>query len=144
MEPHVLAEQVASQFKKYRERAGMTQAAVAVKAGTTVETVARLERVPRGRESANANPTLETLARLAYAVGVDPVALLKVSGVMPMHDRLEAALQRASQPVRNTLAVLAEALVTDECHLRSAWAYHAPQPLPGSVKKRAKKKPRKH
>ena len=45
MDYQQLAENVAVQFKRYRERAGMTQAQVGNKAGVTAETVARLERV---------------------------------------------------------------------------------------------------
>lgn len=136
-----LAINVATQFKKYREKAGMTQAEVAAKAGVTVETVARLERVLRGRDSANANPSLETLARLAYAVGVDPLALLRDGGLMLQQtDRLDLALKRASQPVRNTLAVIAEALVADE---GATWGFHSEaSPFPGA-KKKAKKPRRK-
>lgn len=47
----------------------LTQAELAQKAGVTVETVARLERVVRGRASANSNPSLDTLARIAFALG---------------------------------------------------------------------------
>lgn len=139
MEFQQLAANVAAQFKKYREKAGLTQADVAIKAGVTVETVARLERVLRGRESANPNPSLETLARLAYAVGVDPLALLREGGVVPqLADRLDLALKRASQPVRNTLAVLAEALIADK---GITWGAHSDAPV--HQEKRAKKKPRK-
>lgn len=127
MDPQQLAQNVSTQFKKYREKAGLTQAAVASKAGVTVETVARLERVPRGRSSANANPTLDTLAALAFAVGVDPMALLREGGVVPQQtDRLDQALRRASQPVRNTLAVIAEALIADK---GLTWGVHSDAPV---------------
>ena len=77
MDHHQLATHVATQFKKYREKAGMTQAAVAIKAGVTVETVARLERVLRTRASANPNPSLETMARLAHGGRRAPGALAR-------------------------------------------------------------------
>lgn len=52
-----------------RVAAGLTQAALAQRAGVTVETVARIERVVRGAASANDNPSLSTMAALAEAVG---------------------------------------------------------------------------
>ncbi len=141
MDDHDLVVRVATQFKKYREKAGMTQAQVAQKAGITVESVARLERVLRGRPSANANPSLETLGRLCYAIGIEPLDLLREGGIkIPTSDRLDKALMRATQAVRNTLAVLAEALIADDV----TWAYHSDAtPRPGMVKKPAKKKARK-
>lgn len=55
---------------RLRKQAGMTQAELASLAGTTVETVARLERVLRGRSSANGNPSLATIVRISNALGV--------------------------------------------------------------------------
>lgn len=141
-----LAENFATQVKKLRERGGHTQAEIAGKAGVTVETVARVERVLKGgRASANSNPTLETMARLAVALDVEPLDLLKSAlPAFAQTDRLDRALKRASQTVRNTLAVIAEALVADE---GLTWGYHSgATPHPGMTrsptsKKKAKKKP---
>lgn len=67
---HPMARMLAERIRLLRTRANMTQAELAAQAGVTVETVARLERVLRGRASANVNPSLETMACLAAALGV--------------------------------------------------------------------------
>lgn len=72
-----LALTVATQIRTLRLRARITQAELAAGAGCTVETVARIERVVRNRQSANANPSLETLERIATALGVDVIDLLR-------------------------------------------------------------------
>jgi transcriptional regulator with XRE-family HTH domain len=81
----------------------------------TVETVARLERVLRGRSSANANPSLETLARLSGALGVEVCDLLVTpSKPKPKDDRIAAVLQGASSATRRRVLRVAEALVREE------------------------------
>jgi transcriptional regulator with XRE-family HTH domain len=93
----------------------MTQAELAARAGVTVETVARLERVLRGRLSANANPSLETLARLSDALGVDvPDLLIAPSKPRPRDDRIVALLSRASVATRQRVLRVAEALVRED------------------------------
>ena len=71
-----LAVRLAEQVRRLRIQAGLTQAELAARAGVTVETIARLERVLRGRLSANANPSLETMERIGTALGVEVSELL--------------------------------------------------------------------
>jgi transcriptional regulator with XRE-family HTH domain len=93
----------------------MTQAELASRAGVTVETVARLERVVRGRSSANANPSLQTLARLSAALGVEVTDLLAApTRPRPQGDRLAAVLRRASAATRERVLRVAEALVRED------------------------------
>ncbi len=66
-----VASRLSKTLRRLRSDGGFTQASLAQQAGVTVETVARLERVVRGRASANSNPSLDTLVRLALALGVD-------------------------------------------------------------------------
>lgn len=80
-----------------------------------METVARLERVLRGRSSANANPSLETLARLSGALGVEVSDLLSTpSKPRPKDDRIATILRGASAATRQRVLRVAEALVRDE------------------------------
>ena len=92
----------------------MTQAELASRAGVTVETVARLERVLRGRASANANPSLETMERIASSLGVDVADLVSPSKTRPKDDRLNVVLRGASAAVRRRVLLVAEALIRDE------------------------------
>ena len=92
----------------------MTQAELASRAGVTVETVARLERVLRGRASANANPSLETMERIASSLGVDVSDLVSSSKARPKDDRLNVVLRSASAAVRRRVLLVAEALIRDE------------------------------
>lgn len=99
----------------------MTQAELASRAGVTVETVARLERVLRGRSSANANPSLETLARLSGALGVE-VADLLIPPTKPLQrdDRIMRVLRGASPATRRRVLRVAEALVREDRASRPA------------------------
>ena len=94
---------LAEQVRKLRTQAAMTQAELASRAGVTVETVARLERVLRGRASANANPSLETMERIASSLGVDVSDLVSPSKTRPKDDRLNVVLRGASGAVRRRL-----------------------------------------
>ncbi len=58
-------------LKKLREQKGWTQAELATRAGVTPEYVTMLER------GARTNPTIETLKRLAKALGVPVAELLE-------------------------------------------------------------------
>lgn len=81
----------------------------------TVETVARLERVLRGRSSANANPSLDTLSRLSSALGVDITDLLSdVAGARPKDDRLAAVVRGASPAARQRILRVAEVLMRED------------------------------
>jgi transcriptional regulator with XRE-family HTH domain len=93
----------------------MTQAELAARAGVTVETVARLERVLRGRSSANSNPSLETLARLSSALGVEVADLLTTpTKPRPRDDRLFFILRSASPATRRRVLRVAEALMRED------------------------------
>ena len=93
----------------------MTQAELASRAGVTVETVARLERVLRGRSSANSNPSLETLARLGLALGVEVSELLSEPGKLrPRDDRLFVVLRNATPATRRRVLRVAEALICED------------------------------
>jgi transcriptional regulator with XRE-family HTH domain len=106
---------LAEQVRLLRVQAGMTQAELASRAGVTVETVARLERVLRGRSSANSNPSLETLARLGSALGVEVAELLSGPGKpRPRDDRLFVVLRSATPATRRRVLRVAEALIRED------------------------------
>jgi len=93
----------------------MTQAALAARAGVTVETVARLERVVRGRSSANSNPSLETLSRLALALDIELHALLAPEAVVPKKVcQLDYLLEGASPATRQRILRVAETLMRED------------------------------
>ncbi len=110
-----IAIQLAERVRELRIGVGLTQAELAARAGVTVETVARLERVLRGRSSANANPSLETLSRLGSALGVTAAELLLPrSKARPKDDALAAVLKGASPATRRRILRIAEVLVRDD------------------------------
>ncbi|HMA94879.1 MAG TPA: helix-turn-helix transcriptional regulator [Polyangiaceae bacterium] len=106
---------LAKRVQSLRKRLGLTQAALASRAGVTVETVARLERVVRGRPSANSNPSLETLIRIASALEVGPHELLASEPVVQRKGhQLECLLDSASPASTRRILRVAEALLRDE------------------------------
>ena len=110
-----IANRLADHVKQLRLEAELTQAELAARAGVTVETVARLERVLRGRSSANSNPSLETLVRLASALGVEVSELLsEPSRPRPKDDRISMILRTANPATRRRVLRVAEALVREE------------------------------
>jgi transcriptional regulator with XRE-family HTH domain len=110
-----IANRLADHVKQLRIEAGLTQAELAARAGVTVETVARLERVLRGRSSANSNPSLETLVRLASALGVEVAELLsEPTRPRPKDDRISMILRTANPATRRRVLRVAEALVREE------------------------------
>ncbi len=110
-----IAIRLAERVRQLRLEGGLTQAELASRAGVTVETVARLERVLRGRSSANANPSLETLARLAAALDVEVADLLRApSRPKPRDDRVAGLLRGASNATRRRVLAVAQALVAEE------------------------------
>jgi transcriptional regulator with XRE-family HTH domain len=111
-----IAIRLAERVRQLRIQSGQTQAELASRAGVTVETVARLERVLRGRSSANSNPSLETLARLAEALGVEVAELLATpsKGPRPRDDRIGNLLRGASAATRRRVQRVAEALVRED------------------------------
>ena len=110
-----VAVRLAERVKDLRRQVGLTQAGLALRAGVTVETVARLERIVRARASANSNPSLETLSRLSVALGVDVSELLSTRPPpLPEEDRLAQVLQNASAATRRRVLRVAEALIRDD------------------------------
>ena len=96
-----MARMLAARIRQLRTKAELTQAELARRAGVTVETVARLERTLRGRASANANPSLETMARLAAALGAELKDLLSDDRLDPSdHDPLMLFVKRISEGQR--------------------------------------------
>ncbi|HMA91556.1 MAG TPA: helix-turn-helix transcriptional regulator [Polyangiaceae bacterium] len=109
---------LAKRIQLLRKNLGMTQAALANRAGVTVETVARLERVVRARVSANSNPSLETLTRIANALEVDLHELLTPEPVVPRkNDQLSYLLANASPVLMQRLLRVAEALFREDQEL---------------------------
>lgn len=106
---------LAKRIQLLRRNLQLTQAALAQRAGVTVETVARLERVVRGRASANSNPSLETLLRLASALQVELHELLAPEpAVQGKTHQLFYLLKGASPAATQRLMRVAEALLREE------------------------------
>jgi transcriptional regulator with XRE-family HTH domain len=106
---------LAKRVQVLRKNLQLTQAALANRAGVTVETVARLERVVRGRVSANSNPSLETLSRLAIALEVELHDLLAPQPVTQRkNDQISHLLESASPAFTQRLLRIAEALFREE------------------------------
>lgn len=106
---------MANQVRARRKKAGVTQAELASRAGVTVETVARIERVLRDRPSANANPSLETLERLASSLGCHAADLVDGRRGEKTHgDPLIAMIRVAKPATRRTMATVLEALLRQE------------------------------
>jgi transcriptional regulator with XRE-family HTH domain len=101
--------------RRLRIQAALTQAELAARAGVTVETIARLERVLRGRLSANANPSLETMERIGTALGVEVAELLSAPAKPSLKDdRLASVLRGVSAATKRRVIRVAEALVRDD------------------------------
>lgn len=110
-----LVTRLAERVQQLRKNLGMTQATLAARAGVTVETVARLERVVRGRSSANSNPSLETLSRLALALEVELHALLAPDAIAQKKDhQLAYLLDGASPATRQRILRVAETLLRED------------------------------
>jgi transcriptional regulator with XRE-family HTH domain len=109
---------LAGRIQMLRKNLGMTQATLARRAGVTVETVARLERVTRARISANSNPSLETMARLAIALEVEVHELLAPQPVVQRkNDQFSYMLANASPAFTQRLLRVAEVLFQEEQEL---------------------------
>jgi transcriptional regulator with XRE-family HTH domain len=112
---HDVALRLAERVRQLRQKCGLTQASLAGRAGVTVETVARLERVIRGRDSANFNPSLDTLLRLSAALGVDVCDLLATKAPPRQRDdRLSALMRRANPAALQRMLKVAEVLLADD------------------------------
>src|SRR5205823_3632276 len=87
----------------------------AERARVTSETVARLERVVRHRVSANVNPSLDTLVRLAAALSVDVSELLRPTDAPAKRSHgLASVLAGASAETCDRVLRVAEVLVREE------------------------------
>jgi transcriptional regulator with XRE-family HTH domain len=115
-----LAVHLAEQVRVRRTKAGITQADLAARSGVTVETVARLERVLRGRASANANPSLETMERIAGALGCHAADLIDVRSTKAAGDPLVAMVRLAKPGTRIWIANMLEACLRSEKQQRKA------------------------
>lgn len=111
---------LARQVRARRERAGITQAELASRSGVTVETVARLERVLRGRASANANPSLDTLEGIASALGCHPADLIDGRNAHAKADPVVAMVRSAKPETKRRIGLVAQALIRDERQQRRA------------------------
>jgi transcriptional regulator with XRE-family HTH domain len=110
-----IAVRLAERVHALRKSQRLTQAALASRAGVTVETVARLERVLRGRDSANSNPSLDTLSRLSAALGVELHELLAPRfEPRPKSDALQSLLDGADPTVIQRVLRVAEVLLHEE------------------------------
>lgn len=106
---------LAVNLRRLRLAAGLTQGELAARSTVTVETVARIERVVRGRASANSNPSLDTLVGIAQALGVEVVDLLAGQvTAKPRDDRLTLVLRTARPAVRRRALHVVEALVRED------------------------------
>lgn len=114
--PHFLAREVRTR----RQLARLTQAELAARAGVTVETIARLERVLRGRASANANPSLDTMERIAGALGCHPADLIDGRRTKAGADPLVAMVRLARPATRVWIAAMVEACLRTERRQRRA------------------------
>ena len=77
--------------------------------------MARLERVIRGRDSANFNPSLDTLLRLSAALGVDVCDLLASKAPQRQRDdRLSVLMRRANPTSVQRMLRVAEVLLAEE------------------------------
>jgi transcriptional regulator with XRE-family HTH domain len=113
---------LANEIRSRRLRVAITQADLAARAGITVETIARLERVLRGRASANANPSLETLERIASALGCHPADLIetRLSKTKASGDPIAAMVRVAKPATRVWIASIVEACLRTEKNQRKA------------------------
>jgi transcriptional regulator with XRE-family HTH domain len=118
---HDAAMRLAERVRQLRHKSDLTQASLASRAGVTVETVARLERVVRGRDSANFNPSLDTLLRLSAALGVDICDLL-ASKALPRQrdDRISVLMRRATPATAQRILRVVEVLMSDDTPSESA------------------------
>lgn len=106
---------MAEKVLQLRTKNGITQAELARRADVTVETIARLERVLRGKASANANPSLETLDNIARALGVRPESLITpgTKSTATKEDHLDVLIDRLPRDLRPKIYRVLRAMVKD-------------------------------
>jgi transcriptional regulator with XRE-family HTH domain len=113
-EPSPISLFVATQVLRRRTAKRLTQAALAARSGVTVESIARIERVLRGKSSAVANPCLKTLSAIAASLGCHAADLLDGRKESKSHDPLVHMVRLAKPATRRNLAVIVEALLKAE------------------------------
>lgn len=96
----MLRKQVGQRIRQLRRSLGLTQQQLAARAGITPKLLGELER-------GKGNPTLETLASLAAALGVTCAAFFPQE---PLPSNLYALSDREALVVREALAILDEKL----------------------------------
>jgi transcriptional regulator with XRE-family HTH domain len=120
---------LAVRLRSLRLAAGLTQAALAQRARVTSETVARLERVVRQRASANVNPSLDTLVRLAAALSVDVSELLRSSDLPARRNNgLSSLLSGASPETCDRVLRVAEVLLREDQTAKQKARKRRPRP----------------
>lgn len=108
--PSTISLTLARRLHERRTAAGMTQAELATRSGVTVETVARIERALRSRDSANTNPSLETMYRLAGSLGATVSDLLSEGPQSRTKDPTAAFISALPKDVRRRVDAVARAL----------------------------------
>jgi transcriptional regulator with XRE-family HTH domain len=105
----------ARNVRALRIQSGLTQAELAEQAGITTETVARIERMLQVKPSYQANPVLDTMERIATALGVDVVRLLASKAAPRSAElvRLRTLLRSAPPAVHRRVLKVAEALLQE-------------------------------
>jgi transcriptional regulator with XRE-family HTH domain len=111
---------MAVQVRDRRTKACITQAELAARSGVTVETVARLERVLRGRASANANPSLETMERIASSLGCHAADLIDSRSARTSGDPLVTMVKLAKPATRVWIGAMLEGCLRTEKQQRKA------------------------
>jgi transcriptional regulator with XRE-family HTH domain len=112
-EPSPLSVFFATQVLRRRKAQKLTQAELATRAGLTVESIARAERVLRGKASAQSNPCLATIQAIAGSLGCHAADLLDGRNAKG-HDPLITMVRLAKPATRRNLAVIVEALLKAE------------------------------
>ena len=92
MSPSKIAERVGERVRQLRHSSGLTQAALAERARLTTQAVSRVERGAR-------TPTLETLEKLAAALGVRLGALVDTASTLPRARTLPDDLLAVVEPL---------------------------------------------
>jgi transcriptional regulator with XRE-family HTH domain len=111
---------MANQVHTRRVKAGLTQAELARRSGTTVETIARIERILRGRASANANPSLDTLERIAGSLGCHAADLIDGRSAKSAPDPLVTMVRLAKPATRVWIAAMLEGCLRTEREQRTS------------------------
>jgi transcriptional regulator with XRE-family HTH domain len=112
-EPSPLAVFFATQVLRRRKAQKLTQAELATRAGLTVESIARAERVLRRKASAQSNPCLATIEAIASSLGCHAADLLGGRNSQTA-DPLVAMVRMAKPATRKHLTVIVATLLKAE------------------------------